>query len=142
MLCRTNDARTERRREEGRKGATDGGGITYWAEKAKKRMTALSVARSNAEKDGRTAAMPAGPREDTRCEAYDVVKTSTFFHRWMEGRKGEWRVPRPVRKCGAWVVLISVWFVSLHQRHSSAWNWKLSISASRLPKIFSNENGR
>ena len=34
----------------------DGGGITYWAEKAKKRMTALSVARSNAEKDGRTAA--------------------------------------------------------------------------------------
>ena len=59
MLCRTNDARTERRREGGRKEQSDGGGITYWAEKAKKRMTALSVARSNAEKDGRTAAMPA-----------------------------------------------------------------------------------
>ena len=59
-------------------GDGDGGGegITYWAEKAKKRMTALSVvARSSAEKDGRYAS------EDTRCEAYDVVKTSTFFYR-------------------------------------------------------------
>ena len=37
----------------------DGGGITYWAEKAKKRMTALSVARSNGERDGRGAAAAA-----------------------------------------------------------------------------------
>ena len=68
---RTN-GRTDGRTE----GGGDGEGITYWAEKAKKRMTALSVvARSSAEKDGRYAS------EDTRCEAYDVVKTSTFFYR-------------------------------------------------------------
>ena len=65
MLRRTNDApdgRAEDGRKEGREGWGDGGGITYWAEKAKKRMTALSVARSNAEKDGRTAACRAAAR--------------------------------------------------------------------------------
>ena len=55
----SNERCPDAKAEGGRNGATDGGGITYWAEKAKKRMTALSVARSNAEKDGRTAAMPA-----------------------------------------------------------------------------------
>ena len=87
---RTN-GRTDGRTE----GGGDGEGITYWAEKAKKRMTALSVVRSNAEKDGRGAAA-AVAYQLARCARIPAVKLMMLSkprHFSIDGKKG--RVARP-----------------------------------------------
>ena len=95
MLRRTNERTNERcpgradatgARTGGGDGDGGGEGITYWAEKAKKRMTALSVvARSSAEKDGATRA---------RIPAVKLMMLSKPRHfsidSWKEREGGEW----------------------------------------------------
>ena len=77
----------------GRKDGGGGKGITYWAEKAKKRMTALSFVRSNAEKDGRGGGRGRGAAayqlaSCARIPAAKLMMLSKPRHFSIGGKKG------------------------------------------------------
>ena len=94
MLRRTNqraDGRTDGRRRRRRRNNILGGEGKEENDGAKRRTLKRGERRS---RRGGGGGIPARSlRENTRCEAYDVVKTSTFFYRWKERESG---AARPV----------------------------------------------